>query len=314
MKAERSAVEEAIEWTACLRSGDVQADEQRAFDAWFADPANAQAWERVQAHLGATFSPLTRGPDSTVRRVLQAPDPQRRRLLRGALVLGGVGVGAALLGRQRAVFAGLGADFYTATAQRSGFDLPDGSRLLLDARSAVDIDFTASERNLVLRAGKLIVEVSDDPRPFVVHTSHGVARGAGARFMVALHGNATHVWSLQAGLCIGRTDRQCSVLQSGAGARLDALGVHPLAANRRGESSWESGRLSVDDWSLGEVVEALQAYRRGVLRISPAAAQLRVSGTFSLDNSEQALASLEHTLPVRIERYLGFWTRIERRS
>lgn len=314
MKPERSALEEAIEWTACMRSGDVQADEQRAFDAWFAEPGNAQAWERVQAHLGATFSPLARGPDSRVRRVLQAPDPQRRRLLRGALVLGGVGVGAALLGRQSGVLSGLGADFHTATAQRSGFNLADGSTLLLDARSAVDIDFTASERNLVLRAGKLIVQASDDPRPFVVHTPDGFARGTGARFMVALQGRATHVWSLQSGLCIGRTDSLCTVLQSGSGARLDTRGVLPLAANRKGESSWESGRLSVDDWSLGDVVEALQAYRRGVLRISPAAAQLRVSGTFSLDDSEQALASLEHTLGLRIERYLGFWTQIERRS
>jgi transmembrane sensor len=35
---------------------------------------------------------------------------------------------------------------------------------------------------------------------------------------------------------------------------------------------------------------------------------------FSLDNSERALASLEQILPVRIEQYLGFWTRIELRG
>jgi transmembrane sensor len=59
------------------------------------------------------------------------------------------------------------------------------------------------------------------------------------------------------------------------------------------------------------VIEALQPYRRGVIRISTAAARLRVSGLFSLDNSERALNSLEQILPVRIEQYLGFWTQIE---
>lgn len=58
MKRTCSAVDEAIEWMACMRSGEVLADEQKAFDAWFANPSNAQAWEKVQGHLGATFSPL----------------------------------------------------------------------------------------------------------------------------------------------------------------------------------------------------------------------------------------------------------------
>nr|WP_269137529.1 FecR domain-containing protein [Pseudomonas sp. PGPR40] len=314
VKRTHSAVEEAIEWTACMRSGEVQADEQKAFEAWIANPANALAWERVQVHLGATFLPLARGSDSKVRRVLQTPDPQRRRLLRGALVLGGVGVSATLLGRQSTLFTNIVADLSTTTAQRRDFNLSDGSKLVLDARSAVDIDFTASQRNLVLRKGKLVIEVSDDPRPLVVHTLHGFARSSAARFMVSLQGDTTHVWAMHSSLCVGRFDGQCSLLKSGVGARLNSEGIQPLAANRKGEISWESGRLSVDDWSLGEVIEALQPYRRGVLRIDPAAAQLRVSGLFSLDNSERALASLEQILPVRIEQYLGFWTRIELRG
>lgn len=297
-----------------MRSGEVLDDEQKAFEAWIANAANAQAWERVQTHLGTTFLPLARNSDSKVRRVLQSPDPQRRRLLRGALVLGGVGVGATLIGRQSKLLTSMGADLSTTTAQRRDFKLPDGSTLVLDARSAVDIDFTASQRNVMLRKGKLVIEASDDPRPLVVRTSHGFARSSDARFMVSLQDDATHVWAMTSSLCVGLLEGQCSLLKSGAGARLNSRAIQPLAANRKGETSWESGRLSVDDWALGEVIQALQPYRRGVLRIDPAAAQLRVSGLFSLDNSERALASLEQILPVRIEQYLGFWTRIELRG
>lgn len=314
MKRTCSAVDEAIEWMACMRSGEVLADEQKAFDAWFANPSNAQAWEKVQGHLDATFSPLVRGADSQVRRVLQAPDLQRRRLLRGALVFGGVGIGVALVGRQSTLLSTVGADFRTATAQRANFNLADGSTLLLDARSAVDINFTKSERNLMLHAGKLVIEASDDPRPLVVQTPYGFARGTATRFMVSLQDGSAHVWGMRSNLCVARPNGFCSVLQSGAGARLDSKGITPLAANRKGESSWESGKLSVDDWSLGDVIEALQPYRRGVLRISPAAARLRVSGLFPLDSSDRALAALEQILPVRRKEYLGFWTQIELRG
>lgn len=84
-----------------------------------------QAWERVQTHLGTTFYRLHVTRTRRYAGFLQSPDPQRRRLLRGALVLGGVGVGATLIGRQSKLLTSMGADLSTTTAQRRDFKLPD---------------------------------------------------------------------------------------------------------------------------------------------------------------------------------------------
>ena len=75
------AIEQAIEWTACLRSGEVSASEQRAFEAWLAaDPAHVQAWCSVQGHLARALTPLADGGPA-LRRSLQAPSSIDRRHL-----------------------------------------------------------------------------------------------------------------------------------------------------------------------------------------------------------------------------------------
>ncbi|MNF09808.1 fec operon regulator FecR [compost metagenome] len=55
--------------------------------------------------------------------------------------------------------------------------------------------------------------------------------------------------------------------------------------------------------ALGEVIDALRPYRDGVLRISEAAAKLRVFGVFPLDDSERSLQSLAQVLPITLSRY-----------
>lgn len=303
------AVEQAIEWTACLRSGQVEPQERHAFDAWLAaDPSHAQAWATVQHHLGATLGTLADG-NPALRRALQVSNG-RRTVLRGALALAGLGLGAHLVSRPGMPLE-LGADLRSGTAERLRKTLADGSELQLDACSAVDLDFTDTQRNLILRSGKLIIRVSNDPHPFLVHTPCGSVSALDARFMVALHDDSVHTWVLDASARIDTRDGAQLILQAGQGARFDATQIAPLTASRRGESSWSDGWLSVDDWSLAELLDALRPYRHGVLRASPEAARLRVSGLFPLDDSDRALAALEQTMPLRIDRYLGWWTRIE---
>ena len=307
------AIEQAIEWTACLRSGEVSASEQRAFEAWLAaDPAHVQAWCSVQGHLARALTPLADGGPA-LRRSLQAPSSiDRRHLLRGALAIAGLGLGGYLLGKT-GLPAELAADIRSGTAERVARLLPDGSQLLLDACSAVDLRFDAQTRELHLRKGKLQVEVVADARPFIVRTPAGRVQTADARFTVALQDQASRVWVQRASATISTLGGTEATVDQGHGASFDSLGIQRLADRRQGESSWTGGWLSVDDWSLGELVEALRPYRRGFLRVAPQATGLRVSGLFPLDDSDSALRALEQTMPVKIEHPFGWWTRIELR-
>jgi transmembrane sensor len=55
----------------------------------------------------------------------------------------------------------------------------------------------------------------------------------------------------------------------------------------------------------------LRDYRPGVLRVEPRAAQIRISGVFSLDDTERTLRVLAETQPVRVNTRTPYWVTIE---
>ena len=304
----RAAIEQAIEWSACLRDESLLPSERHAFERWLnADPLHAQAWNAVQGHVQRVLMPAG---EAQARRVLQAPRPSRRHLLRGALAIAGMGVATQVLRQPGMPLAELSADLRTGTGERLSTRLADGSSLVLDAQSAVDIDLRADTRQLSLRTGKIILDARRDPRPFNILTPFGSVQANDARLMVAAYESFTHVWALGPGVHITTRSNAQLELQSDQGARFNDR-IERLAANRSGEGHWQDGWLNVQDWPLGDVIAALQPYRRGVLRVSPKAARLRVSGVFSLDHSNRALAALEQTNPLRIQRYSDWWVSVD---
>lgn len=306
-----TAVAEAIEWLALQRSGTMGAADQQRFEHWLhASPDNGQAWQRLQQRLGQAFSTAP----GLSREVLSRAGDGRRQLLRGALSVTGLGLGAWWLHGQGLLSLGA-SDLQTGVAQRQPFTLADGSRVLLNARSRVDLAFDAQQRTLILREGALNIEVAADAtRPLVVRTAFGEARALGTRFSVALDERGAQVWVQSSRVQASVPGASALELRAGQGAWLDGRQVHPLDPRQARAAAWEDGLLEVHDRALGEVVQALRPYRRGWLRITEDAAALRVSGVFALDDSEQTLRTLQEVLPIRVEHRLGWWTQLSLRE
>lgn len=68
--------------------------------------------------------------------------------------------------------------------------------------------------------------------------------------------------------------------------------------------------LVVENQRLGDLLEQLGEYRPGYLGIDPGIADLRISGSFPLHDSNLALAALPPSLPVSIERHTDWWVRV----
>ena len=62
-------------------------------------------------------------------------------------------------------------------------------------------------RRLSLRTGKIILDVSHDPRPFNILTTFGSVQANGTRLMVAAYESFTHVWALGPGVRISTRSR-----------------------------------------------------------------------------------------------------------
>lgn len=302
----------AIDWMVRLDNGHAPADVKAGFDHWMAaSEHHRQAWQAMTRALQPA-SQLQSVPHqspaqlSVIREVLSAPpSPQRRRLLNGiALVLAGAGT-AYLLKRSPTGMA-LTADIATSTAERKTFILADGSQLTLDAESSIDINFSAGKRLLTLHSGACIVQVTRDiARPFTVVTPHGAVTALGTRFMVRRQPERSLALVLEHSVMLAAGQQQ-QTLSEGESAWFNTEGIASEREDMGSYAAWEDGVLDVRNQSLGEVVEAFRAYRKDYLRVSPAAAQLRVFGVFQLDDAERSLRTLAQALPVRIRHY-GPW-------
>lgn len=304
------AVKQAIEWLALQRSGQMSTADQQHFEEWLrSSEENRDAWQKLAQRLGSLLNDLPQ----VSHQVLSNAGSSRRHLLRGALGVAGVGLGGWWL--QRAgLLPAISSDLQSGFAERRPFVLEDGSRVVLNAQSRVDLAMSVRERRLILREGALSIQVAADLlRPLIVQTRFGEIRALGTRFTVTLREQGVQVWVQESRVQLTDPAGARLELTSGQGAQLGESGLRPLDPRQAGEGVWEDGLLEVRDQSLGDIVEALRPYRRGILRISPQARALRVSGVFPLDDSDQALRSLQEVLPIKVETHLNWWTQLSLR-
>ena len=68
--------------------------------------------------------------------------------------------------------------------------------------------------------------------------------------------------------------------------------------------------LVVDNVPLSELIDELGRYRSGYLGVAPEVANLRITGSFPLNDTNLALTSLLPTLPVQIEQHSPWWVTV----
>lgn len=304
---QRLALRDAAQWHARLGAAPGCPHTHEQWQAWHQQDALHQwAWQQLQAfHAG-----LCGVPSGLAQRTLATDlsQPARRTLLKG-LVLG-LGIsGLAWTGyRQSPLWL---ADQRTATGERRTLMLDDGTRLVLNTASAVDVRFDAQQRLILLRAGEILVETGRDPRPLKVLSAHGEMRALGTRFTVRQYDHLTELDVLEHAVAVRNRPEAAEVrVEAGMSLRLGEGALpapQPLDPNR---AAWVQGRLVIDGWRLGQVLEELQRYRPGFITCADEVAGLRVSGAYPLDDTERALAALAKVLPVRIEQRTRYWVRV----
>lgn len=305
-------LEAAIAWKMRLDNASGTQDLPCAFIRWHAaSEEHARAWRQ----LGAMDQRVSAAAGPARQALIQSRAGLRRRI-------GTVGSGLAGMVLLGALLAWVGipslapsywlADQRTATGEVRTLRLADGTLLSLNSHSAVDIDYHGEQRLIVLHQGEISVETGHgDPRPLLVRTEHGRLRPLGTRFLVRREGAGTRLEVLQASVAaMARNSGDEQVLNAGQQVLMgkDGLGrVRPVPA---GADAWTRGMLVVDNVRLAELVEQLGRYRSGHLGVADEVADLRVTGSFPLADTDLALASLLPALPVRIERHTPWWVKI----
>lgn len=319
-----SAVQRALEWQVTFWSGEVTARERAAFDRWLAQDADhARAWSEVQ-RMGQRVRSLTGPVEGEALRAADAARSAstRRTLLRTVGLLATAGV-AAYAARNTPPIQSMLAEHRTGRGERRDLVLPDGTRLVLNTDSAIDLRFTTQARDLLLRAGEVFIATAPDPRsasglasrPFTLHTRHGAVQAIGTRFTVRLSDGRSMV-SVDEG-AVQVQPRLAATepfrLEAGQRAWFSPTAVESPAASTPGDSAWTHGQLVAERMRLRDFLAELGRYRRGLLRCDPAVQDLVVSGVYPLDDTDLALSTLAHALPVRIDSVTRYWVTVRAR-
>ena len=312
------AAREAAQWLVRLHAGALTPDEQQAFQAWRAsDPAHEAAWKRAEL----VCSTLASVPPALRQSADEAPRSPRRRALVAGLA-GLIVAGPALwLASQSAPWQAWRAAIRTDRGEIRHMNLPDGTQLVLNTDTAIDVRFDALARAVVLHAGELHVGTAPDratpARPFLVRSSNGVVRALGTHFSVR-HGGSLLAPRTQLGVSQGAVEvlpghapDALRLVKAGQQGSFDDAAVSPLTPLAPHAGAWLQGVLIAERMPLGEVLEQVARYRYGVIRCDPALAAMPVDGIFQLQEPEKILALLQHSLPIRMTRRTRYWISVE---
>ena len=207
------------------------------------------------------------------------------------------------------------ADFSSPVGQRRNVQLQDGSQVRLNTASAVDVQFDEQQRVIRLLEGEMLLTAARDSRPLLVRTAHGTLQPQAARLNVRQFGDRTEIAVFEGRVALMPTAHTGSALwvephQQLSFNRQAWNAPRPLDA---GSGAWADGMLVAAHMRLADFLAELGRYRRGQLNCDPKVADLLISGTYPVDDSERVLDLLAVSLPVRIKRFTRYWVTVEAR-
>lgn len=300
----------AIAWQLTLDSSSPL--EREEFAKWHAaNEEHARAWRQL-GMLDQRFS-VANGPARSA--LLQSREGIRRRVRKLGSGLASVVavVGLTLFAADHYLPLDYWlADQRTATGEQRTVRLADGTVVNLNTHSAMDVRFDEKQRLIVLQEGEILIETGHgDARPFIVETAEGSMRALGTRFLVKREDAGTRLSVLQSAVAAHpQSDPQEQILREGQQVLIRHNGLDSVVALNPGVDAWTRGMLVVDNARLEDLVHELGRYRRGHLGISPEVADLRITGSFPLHDTDKALNALLPTLPVQIEQHTPWWVTV----
>lgn len=298
---------EAEAWYARLTSERATLDDWQAWERWrAASPDHELVWLQVEARARAAKAQASTPEPAVARRM------SRRQAVSalGVLLLAGTaGVGAY---RHEAWRHWL-ADYRTDVGERRVVTLDDDTRILLNSDTSLDVRYDNAQRLVRLHRGEIMIVTGHGDgaagRPFRVATAQGQILALGTRLNVRQLDGLTQVSVFQHAAEIQPAQTLAMRrLEAGEGVRfsLHAIGEVERVSEQR-QAAWTEGVLHAEHMPLSELLAELGRYRRGHLSCDPALADLPVSGTFTLDDTDRILAALASELPLEVNHVTRYW-------
>ena len=306
--------EQAVSWLLEMQSGPFAPLRQQAWQQWLnSNSEHQRAWahiQRVNQRLSGLSSPLAHA-------AINAPKSSGRRQALKLLLLLGAGSAAGWGLRDQITLQPLLADYHNGVGERRKIALADGSEIHLNTASAIDVRFDAQQRLIRLLQGEMLLTAANDPRPLNLLTAQGRIQSTSpaSRFDVRQLEGRTQLAVFSGNVHIHPETFPGPGLQVQADQQVlfNRNAWEPLRAVDASSGAWADGMLVAAHMRLQDFLAELSRYRRGRLECDAKVADLLISGSYPLANSERILDLLEVALPVRVKRFTRYWVTVEAR-
>lgn len=301
--------EDASLWIVRLQKGLTPGEHER-FEAWRGDPANARAFEQMQAGWHLLNLPRQKGQAGALLALLD-----RRRQTRRLRALGGISLAAAAC---LAVFFALPAPKPearnigkppTMVLKPDKQFLPDGSVVELNAGADIAVDFSGPYRRVKLLRGEALFAVAKDPaRPFVVSAGSVDVTAVGTAFTVKHGTDNVRVLVTEGKVAVSqlRPDAPPTApvfVAAGEHLTVSATPAQPQPvdpAQVAREIAWRGQRVEFTDTPLAEAVALFNRRNKLQLAVTDLTlADIRLNGIFWADDPEGFVRLLEDGMGVK---------------
>lgn len=323
-----AAVEaEAAAWVARFDGGDVSAKDQAAFQEWLNRSALHREIIAEYGNLWSEFDALKPLADGSETMRSASAQSSRDGMLKrtgswlaacAAVVLVILGGAASFHPQLRklaeiAIRPPAGLSYETAVGGKKQIALADGSTVILNTNSRLDVDFSGDRRDVHLVRGEAFFDVvHDKSRPFTVYANNYVVHDIGTAFdvhlsktglveVVVTKGSVEVAPTIAAPVAGGA--KKPSVLVAGQNVVLDqkAESTEIVSSNDLGRKlAWRQGQLIYTGQPLKDVLADIGRYSDIKIELAdPALENLPVGGAFRTDQIEAIFAALEDNFGVQ---------------
>ena len=322
--SQHTALEHAAHWYALLCAGEVKTSDRKSWQQWRdASQQNRWAWQQVEALQQQLFSVSDDVSLQTFDDLDQQISVSRRAILRSLLM--GISVsgisGVSWYGHQQGTFEFALADKHTRTGEVKTITLADGTLVTLNTASSIDVHISASERQITLRQGQIMVQtasasaqpaVKTQPPLFVI-SPHGQMQALGTRFSVRLFDQHTRLNVYQHSVRITNTlGQQVLCPEQHSVNFTDSVINKPI--NMLDHQGWTHNMLVVNNMPLPDFIAELNRYRPGLLRCDPELQHLQISGAFNTLKTDEALLAVENAFPVKVAFISRYWGKVSAKN
>jgi len=202
------------------------------------------------------------------------------------------------------------AEHVTRRTELGGFSrtlLPDGSTVLLNTNSEIQVHFNRNMREVILTRGEALFTVAHaEGRPFEVAAGATSVRAIGTSFVVRRVEPTTVQILVARGRVSVAPDSATPPLMLTAGddTRVDARGQIATARADASEIdrrlAWTRGQIWLNETTLADAIAEFNRYNsRKFVIADPSLASLRVGGSFAATDPNAFVAALERVFGIR---------------